>query len=128
MKKFGIITLLLCFAFLITSCTTQKFKGKAKATSSHFEMEYSIFTGTKDVTMNLREGDALKIIIETQKGDVSASIFQPGQSPIYEIEPSKKGDIRVNITKNGNYIIRLKGRKAKGSVEIRAIHSGGNVI
>lgn len=127
MKKFSII-LLIGLVILSTGCTTQKFRGKAKATSSHFEMEYSIFTGTKDVTMNLREGDALKIIIETKKGDVSASIFLPGQSPIYEIEPSKKGDIRVNITKSGNYIIRLKGRKAKGSVEIRAIYSGGNII
>lgn len=116
------------FVLLATGCTTQKFRGKAKSTSSHFEMEYSIFTGTKDVTMNLREGDALKIIIESKKGDVSASIFLPGQSPIYEIEPSRKGDIRVNITKSGNYIIRLKGRKAKGSVEIRAIYSGGNII
>lgn len=132
MKKFRIIALLISFAFLsiflCTSCTTQKFKGKAKATSSHFEMEYSVFTGTKDVTMHLREGDALKITIETKKGDVSTSIFLPGQSPIYEIEPSKNGDFRVNITKTGDYVIRFRGRKAKGNLEVRAIYSGGTVI
>ena len=128
MKRFGIIALLISFVLLCTGCTTQKFKGKAKATSSHFEMEYSIFTGTKDVKMYLREGDALKIIIETQKGDVGTSIFLPGQTPIYEIEPSKHGDFRVNITKTGDYIIRFRGRKAKGNVEVRAIFAGGTVI
>ncbi len=128
MKKFGIIALLLSFVLLCAGCTTQKFKGKAKATSSHFEMEYSIFTGTKDVKMYLREGDALKIKIETKKGDVGTSIFLPGQAPIYEIEPSKNGDFRVNITKTGDYIIRFRGRKAKGNVEVRAIFAGGTVI
>lgn len=91
-------------------------------------MEYSVFTGTKDVTMHLREGDALKIKIETKKGDVSTSIFLPGQSPIYEIEPSKNGDFRVNITKTGDYVIRFRGHKAKGNLEVRAIYSGGTVI
>ena len=91
-------------------------------------MEYSIFTGTKDVKMYLREGDALKIKIETKKGDVGTSIFLPGQAPIYEIEPSKNGDFRVNITKTGDYIIRFRGRKAKGNVEVRAIFAGGTVI
>ncbi|NLK46862.1 MAG: hypothetical protein GX297_09480 [Treponema sp.] len=128
MKKLKVFITLLTLVLLLPSCTTQKFKGKAKATSSHFEMEYSIFTGTKDVTMTLRQGDALSIKMETKKGEVSTSIFLPGQSPIYEIEPSKNGDFRVNIAKDGTYIIRLKGRKAKGSVEIRIIYSGGNVI
>ena len=34
-------------------------------------MEYSVFTGTKDVTMNLREGEALSIDVETKKVIVS---------------------------------------------------------
>lgn len=128
MKKLKFAAVLLGLMLLCASCATQKFKGKAKATSSHFEMEYSVFTGTKDVTMNLREGEALSIDVETKKGELRTSVFLAGQSPIYEIEPSKSGNFRVNITKTGTYTIRLKGRKAKGSVEIRVINPIGNSI
>ena len=68
MKKIKFMAALFGLMLLCAGCTTQKFKGKAKANSSHFEMEYSVFTGTKDVTMNLREGEALSIDVETKKG------------------------------------------------------------
>lgn len=128
MKKIKLIAALFGLMLLCAGCTTQKFKGKAKANSSHFEMEYSVFTGTKDVTMNLREGEALSIDVEIKKGELKTSVFLAGQSPVYEIEPSKSGNFRVNITKTGTYTIRLKGKKAKGSIEIKVINPIGNTI
>ena len=74
--------------------------------------------GTDLHTMELQEGDVLRIRFETEKGSLHMEIKAPDGTAIYSGNGKETADFTVNIPESGVYTVVVAARRAKGTVHI----------
>ena len=100
-----------------------EFVGDRNASSNSYSLKFERMTGTDEHTLELAAGDALKIHFEAAKGSVNMKITVPNGTELYTGNGRETADFAVNIPENGVYTVKIKARRAKGTVLISK--SGG---
>ncbi|KNF08669.1 hypothetical protein CLPU_6c01550 [Gottschalkia purinilytica] len=69
------------------------------------------FSEDKEITFNI---DA-----ETKKGDITISLLDSNENKIFETKNPSKTEIKtIKVEKGSNYIIKIDGRKHRGSYKV----------
>ena len=113
------LLILLGIAVLV-SCTNQEgFTGSRIKNPDAYLLDIEKMNGTDMHTLELREGDALHIRFETEKGSLYMEIKAPDGTTVYCGNGKESTEFTVNIQENGVYTIVVEARHAKGTVHIQ---------
>lgn len=74
-------------------------------------------SGTDTHTLELKQGDTLKILFETVKGALEMKITSPDGTALYQGDGTVT-EFTVEAPVDGSYAIVVVGQKAKGSIHI----------
>ena len=87
-------------------------------------MDIENMDGTDRHTLNLQEGDVLRIRFETVKGALKMEIEAPDGTAIYCGNGEETTDFTVSIPESGVYTVVVEARHAKGTVNIQLAEQG----
>ena len=116
-KFFG-ITLVLCVFVLLVGCASATtFDGSSVKNEDSYQLDIKNMNGTDTHTLELKQGDKLKIQFETVKGKLNLKITSPDGTALYQGDGTVK-EFTVEAPVDGAYPIVVVGQKAKGSIHI----------
>ncbi|MDT2832308.1 hypothetical protein P7H62_07240 [Vagococcus carniphilus] len=110
----GLATLLL----LLSSCTLgRKFNGSSTGNEDQFIMSYDILNMKRQNKLNLKKDDSVNCEITNNKGKITVQILNEDKEELVTKNYEKEADyFTFKAPKNGEYIISVDGKKAKGNV------------
>ena len=112
--------LILAGMAVLLSCSSQEgFTGSRVRNPDAYLLDIKKMNGTDLHTLELCEGDVLKIEFETVKGSLYMEIKGPDGTAIYCGNGKETTDFTVNIPETGVYTIVVEARQAKGTIHIR---------
>ena len=120
----SLLTLLAAGIIIFAAVYCQnEFVGDRNVSSDFYSLKFDRMTGTDEHTLELAAGDALKINFEAVKGSVNMKITAPNGTELYTGNGRETADFAVKIPESGAYTVKIKARRAKGTVLISK--SGG---
>ncbi|MGM9631471.1 MAG: PPC domain-containing protein [Eubacteriales bacterium] len=108
----GLVVFLFC-------CNQENFTGNRVKNPDSYFMDIENMNGTDFHTLELNEGDTLRIHFETERGLLYMEIKAPDGTDIYCGNGKELTDFTVNIPQSGIYTILVEARHAKGSINIQ---------
>lgn len=114
-----IILVVLCFA--VTACVDGKFDGEIISEDDRFILDYNVFDGSEYATLDLANGDVLRVDIENTEGSVDVIVGVDGQPPIYEGSALTTFSFTLNITSARTYRITVRGSDARGRASFEIV-------
>ena len=116
-----VLTLLILagVAIFLFCCNQEGFTGSRVKNPDAYLLDIEKMNGTDLHTLELREGDALQIQFETEKGELYMEIKAPDGTAVYRGNGKETTDFTVNIRESGVYTIVVEARRAKGTIDIR---------
>ena len=116
-KFFGII-LVICVLVPLTGCASATtFDGSRVKNADSYQLDIKTMNCTDTHTLELEQGDTLKIEFETENGNLSMKITAPDGTALYQGDGTVK-EFTVEVPMDGAYPIVVVGQKAKGSIHI----------
>ena len=116
--KFISIALVLCIFVLLVGCASASgFDGSSVKNEDSYQLDIKTMNGTDTHTLELKQGDMLKIQFETVKGKLNLKITSPDGTALYQGDGTVK-EFTVEAPMDGAYPIVVVGQKAKGSIHI----------
>ena len=116
-KFFGII-LVICVLVPLTGCASATtFDGSRVKNADSYQLDIKTMNCTDTHTLELEQGDTLKIEFETENGNLSMKITAPDGTALYQGDGTVK-EFTVEAPMDGAYPIVVVGQKAKGSIHI----------
>ena len=107
------------------SCSNREgFTGSRVKNPDAYLMDIENMNGTDRHTLNLQEGDVLRIRFETVKGALKMEIEAPDGTAIYCGNGEETTDFTVSIPESGVYTVVVEARHAKGTVHIQLAEQG----
>ena len=117
-QKFFSIILVVCALLTLAGCASNStFDGSSVKNEDSYQLDIKHMNGTDTHTLELKQGDTLKIQLETVKGNLSMKITAPDGTAIYQGNGTVK-EFTVEAPVDGAYPIVVVGQKAKGSIHI----------
>ena len=117
-QKFFSIALVLCVLVLLVGCASAStFDGSSVKNEDSYQLDIKTMNGTDTHTLELKQGDMLKIQFETLKGTLNLKITSPDGTALYQGDGTVK-EFTVEAPMDGAYPIVVVGQKAKGSIHI----------
>lgn len=123
----GIFTLLL-------RCNQESFTGSCVKNQDAYLLDIEEMNGTDLHTLELHEGDVLRIRFEALKGALHMEIKAPDGTSIYRGNGTETTDFTLNIPEDGVYTVLVEARHARGVIHVqlnedtrrnRPLNSGG---
>lgn len=118
-KEFFVIVITVCALLLpLAGCASSSvFDGSSAKNADSYHLDVKTMNGTDTHTLELKQGDTLKILFETVKGSLEMKITSPDGTALYQ------GDGTVTVFTveapvDGPYAIVVVGQKAKGSIHV----------
>ena len=105
---------------ILTQQPDARFNGERISNQGSFALRFDRMNMTDSETLELREGDALRVSWKIESGHVDIVIRQENEEPVYRADEHAAGDkaaFYVEIPQTGSYTITVSARKAKGQVE-----------
>ena len=116
-KNFNII-LVVCALLTLAGCaSTSTFDGSRVKNADSYQLDIKTMNCTDTHTLELEQGDTLKIEFETENGNLSMKITAPDGTELYQGDGTVK-EFTVEAPMDGAYPIVVVGQKAKGSIHI----------
>ncbi len=119
-KFFGIILAICTLVLSLAGCASnynQTFDGSSTKNADSYELDVKTMNGTDTHTLELKQGDTLKILFETIKGALEMKITAPDGTALYQGDGTAR-EFTVEAPMDGAYPIVVVGQKAKGSIHI----------
>lgn len=118
--KQKILTIILAGFCLIFAGCQVRYDGSRMGNDSYLVMEYRIFEGSDEQPLSLQKGDVLKGTIHNSRGTVWVELYQQGkEEPVFELQnPPRNLEFTINVEEDGEYILRVYGRNARGSLSV----------
>ena len=118
-QKFFVIVITVCALLLsLAGCASSSaFDGSSAKNADSYHLDVKIMNGTDTHTLELKQGDTLKILFETVKGSLEMKITSPDGTALYQGDGTVK-EFTVEAPMDGAYPIVVVGQKAKGSIHI----------
>lgn len=117
-KKIAISCLLLVSMLLFNACSEETFDGSRTGNENQFIISYDIFTGSDSQTLPLKADDVLWVEVISEKGSINLEIKEQDSKAVYTGTDMPDSSFRVTVPQDGDYIISVIGKKAKGSVSV----------
>ena len=125
MRKKIILFSVLIVAFaasilILTQKPGPGFSGERISDQDGFSLRFDWMNRTDSETLELREGDALRVSWQIESGYADIVIKQKNGVPVYQADGRAAGDSAaffVEIPQTGSYTITVSARKAKGQLE-----------
>ncbi|MGN1295294.1 MAG: hypothetical protein ACI4U5_02690 [Bacilli bacterium] len=117
MKK-SVICLLLSSLIGLCSCNSNlTIKCVEYSTSTSFSASYELFSGKKNYTIQVKEGERkeVKVEIKTTEGKLIVEVGRKDEPTNYEGNIDGDMEFVLNLNESGSYYVSLKGEKHKGS-------------
>ena len=108
----GVATLLFCY-------NQEGFTGNRVKNPDAYLLDIERMNGTDLHTLELREGDFLRIRFETLKGALHMEIEAPDGTAIYRGNGTETTDFAVNIPEDGTYTVLVEARHARGTIHVQ---------
>lgn len=132
MKNRRSIPIVLSFALLVlagvavflSSSNRENFNGSRVKKPDAYLLDIEKMNGTDLHTLELHQGDVLRIQFEAKKGSLYMEIKAPDGTSIYRGNGKETTDFTVNIRESGVYTIVVEARRAKGTIHVQL--AGGN--
>ena len=100
-KFFGII-LVFCVLLTLAGCASSSaFDGSSAKNADSYHLDVKIMNGTDTHTLELKQGDTLKILFETVKGSLEMKITSPDGTSLYQGDGTYMDRIERRFTYNG---------------------------
>lgn len=116
--KFISIALVLCALVILVGCASAStFDVSSVKNEDSYQLDIKTMNGTDTHTLELKQGDTLKIQFETLKGTLNLKITSPDGTALYQGDGTVK-EFTVEAPMDGAYPIVVVGQKAKGSIRI----------
>ena len=118
-QKFFIIIITVCALLLsLTGCASNStFDGSSTKNADSYHLDVETMNGTDTHTLELKQGDTLKIFFETVKGSLEMKITSPDGTSLYQGDGTVT-EFTVEASVDGPYAIVVVGQKAKGSIHV----------
>lgn len=97
-----------------------EFTGNFVRNPDEYLLDIIYMNGTDAHTMDLQEGDVLKVEFETTDGSLHMEMTAPDGTSIYSGNGTESTDFTLNIPQSGVYTIEVQAKQAKGTLHIRA--------
>ena len=94
-----------------------------QAEADFFAIEMKPLSSALEESYRLRRGDAIEVSLARTDGEVSITIGQKGQTPIYEGRNPALDSFLVTVPEDGDYIITVTGKAARGSITFRILRT-----
>ena len=116
----GISLILLAgIAILLIGCSQEGFNGNRVKNPDGYLLDIDSMNGTDLHTLELQEGDVLKIHFETFRGSMYTEIKAPNGTTVYSGNGKELTDFTVNISESGVYTVVVEAKRAKGIIQIQ---------
>ena len=118
-QKFFVIVITVCALLLsLAGCASNSaFDGSSAKNADSYHLDVKTMNGTDTHTLELKQGDTLKIRFETMKGSLDMKITEPDGTALYQGDGTVE-KFTVEAPMDGAYPIVVVGQKAKGSIHI----------
>ena len=118
-QKFFVIVITVCALLLsLAGCASSSaFDGSSAKNADSYHLDVKTMNGTDTHTLELKQGDTLKIRFETMKGSLDMKITEPDGTALYQGDGTVE-KFTVEAPMDGTYSIVVVGQKAKGSIYI----------
>ena len=117
-QKFFSIILVVCALLTLVGCASAStFDGSCVKNEDSYQLDIKTMNGTDTHTLELKQGDTLKIQFETLKGTLNLKITSPDGTALYQGDGTVR-EFTVEASMDGAYPIVVVGQKAKGSIHI----------
>ena len=101
-------------------CSNQEgFTGSRVKNPDEYLLDIEKMNGTDLHTLELCQGDVLKIHFETVKGELYMEIKAPDGTSLYRGNGKQTTNFTVNIRESGVYTVVVEARRAKGTIYIQ---------
>ena len=108
----GVAIFLFCY-------NLEGFTGSRVKNPDAYLLDIEKMNGTDLHTLELREGDALQIQFETEKGELYMEIKAPDGTAVYRGNGKETTDFTVNIRESGVYTVVVEAQHAKGTIHVQ---------
>ena len=117
-KFFGIALTVCVLLLILVGCASGSvFEGSSVKNADAYLLEVKTMTGTDTHTLELKQGDTLRIRFETVKGTLHMKITAPDGTALYQGDGTVTA-FTATAPLDGAYAIVVVGQKAKGSIHI----------
>lgn len=96
-----------------------------KVEDDFFSLGMERLNDTLEETFSMRKGDTIDVSVTHVSGELSISIGQKNQTPIYEGRNPELGSFKVTIPEEGDYLISVSGKHAEGSISFQINRAAG---
>ena len=90
-----------------------------KVEENFFSLEMERLNCTVEEPFSLNKGDVIDVSIAHVSGELALFIGERDREPIYEGNNPKLNYFRVTIPKEGEYLLSVSGKQAKGSISFQ---------
>lgn len=105
---------------MLMSCSNQEsFTGSRVKNPDAYLLDIAKMNGTDLHTLELCQGDVLRIRFETVKGELYMEIKAPDGTTVYRGNGKETTEFAVNIRESGIYTVVVEARHAKGTIHIQ---------
>ncbi len=120
------LAVLLCAALIIpalASCDCRgDFRGSRMKNPTSYSLAATWLDGEDTHTLTLRAGDVLAVSFACSEGSMTMVITDPDGGEIYRGNGSVS-DFRLNIERDGRYLVTVRGERATGSISISRVEN-----
>ena len=118
-QKFFVIVITVCALLLsLVGCASgSAFDGSSAKNADSYHLDVKTMNGTDTHTLELKQGDTLKIQFEVAKGSLEMKITAPDGTAIYRGDGTAT-EFTVEAPMDGVYPIVVVGQKAEGSIHV----------
>ena len=106
-------------AVFLSGCNQESFSGSRVKNTDAYLLDIKKMNGTNLHTLELHEGDVLRIQFETVKGALYMEIKAPDGTAVYRGNGKEITDFTVNIRESGVYAVVVEARHAKGTIHVQ---------
>lgn len=121
--KLAAVCLALCTAAIALGCLCagEGSNFSRRVEENLYQVEMNPLNDTLQEAFSLRQGDAVKVCVSLDSGELDLLIGQRGQQPVYEGHNPEASAFQVAVSDEGEYLFSVTGRHARGSVSFQII-------
>ena len=117
-KLFAIVLTVCALLLVLAGCASNSaFDGSSAKNADSYHLDVKTMNGTDTHTLELKQGDTLKIQFETEKGSLEMKITAPDGAALYQGDGTVT-EFSVTAPLDGPYAIVIVGQQAKGNIYI----------
>ncbi len=109
-------------AAIISSCGKgRNFKGNRVNNPDYYSADFTYFSGEDSLVRDMQEGDSFTVNADITKGKVAISIALSGEDTGYKMSNIENiNDYVYTAETSGEYTIKIKAKRAAGTIEIKS--------